>query len=274
MSRALLALLMVLVLLPSAIVGVSLVAPAVRAAPVPAGKGVTANITGPSVLATGSNHRYLIQATGGPAVLPNGTIVGNLTYYAAVSANDLTGVTITPTSAALLNNTPGQPLLEVGSVAQTITISVMVSSVLNQSNSSVNLTYTVQAVQPYVVAAEIVNAANVTVGGFPVLVDLDGTQIGNVSVPSIQPHAAYNLSYDYATLGLSVGYHTFTLSLVLAHGLLRFENGSSSYSETIYIPGPAPDYTLWYATGAVAFIGVLFIFGARLGARRRSAPKK
>jgi len=274
MSRPLLAILLVLVLLPSALIGFTLLAPPARAASVPAGTGVSGNITGPTVLSLGSNQRYLIRATGGPAVLPNGTLVGNLTYYAGISAPDASVVTITPASAALLNGTPGQPLLEVGTIAQTITINIMISSVLNQSNSSINFTYTVQAVQPYVITAVIVNPANVTVGNFPVLIDLDGTQVGNMTIPTIQPRADYNFSFDYATLGLSDGYHTFTLSLALAHGLVRFVNGSTSYSETFYIPAPAPDYTLWYVTGAVAFFGVLLILGARLGARRRTAPKK
>jgi len=274
MNRAALAILLVVVLLPTAFVGLSLTASGTRAATPSSSGGLTANITGPTILSVGSNHRYPIHATGGPAVLPNGTLVGNLTYYASVSAPDLTGVTITPASAALLNGTPGQPLLEVGSIAQTLTINVLLSSVYNKSNASVNLTYTVHVVQPYVVAAEIVNLANVTVGSFPVLVALDGVQVGNVTVPSILPHADYNLSYNYATLGLGSGYHTFTLSLELAHGLVHFANGSTSYSETIYIPEAATDYTLWYVTGAVAFVGVLFILAARLGARRRSAPKK
>ncbi len=274
MSRPLLALLMVLVLLPGALLGLAVTAPAARAATASVAGGLTANITGPTLLSVGSNHRYQIHATGGPAVSPNGTLIGNLTYYAGVSAPDLTGVTITPTSAALLNGTPGQPLLEVGSIAQTLTIDVMVSSVYNRTNASVNLTYIVQVVTPYVVAAEIVNPGNITVGSFPVLVELDGTQVGNVTVPAINPHADYNLSYNYATLGLGSGYHTFTLSLELAHGLVHFAGGTTSYSETVYVPGPTTDYTLWYVTGAVAFIGVLFIFGARLGARRRTAPKK
>jgi len=178
MNRAALAILLVVVLLPTAFVGLSLTASGTRAATPSSSGGLTANITGPTILSVGSNHRYPIHATGGPAVLPNGTLVGNLTYYASVSAPDLTGVTITPASAALLNGTPGQPLLEVGSIAQTLTINVLLSSVYNKSNASVNLTYTVHVVQPYVVAAEIVNLANVTVGSFPVLVALDGVQVG------------------------------------------------------------------------------------------------
>ncbi|HTS32844.1 MAG TPA: hypothetical protein VMI55_02760 [Thermoplasmata archaeon] len=232
------------------------------------------NITGPTVLATGANQRYLIQATGGPAVAPNGTIVGNLTYYASVTGPNPTGVMITPTSAALLAGTPGQPLLTPGSVPQTLTISVELVSVLNASNETLNLTYVVQVVQPYVVAAEIFNPSNLTASSFPVAIDLDGTQVGNVTIPSLLAHTGFNLSFSYATLSLSTGWHSFSISLYQAHGLLKFANGSTEYDQSFYIPGPAPDYTIWYITGVVAFLGVLFIFGARVGARRRGATKK
>ena len=144
----------------------------------------------------------------------------------------------------------------------------------NCTNASVNLTYARAGRHPVRCCCGDRQPGNITVGSFPVLVELDGTQVGNVTVPAINPHADYNLSYNYATLGLGSGYHTFTLSLELAHGLVHFAGGTTSYSETVYVPGPTTDYTLWYVTGAVAFIGVLFIFGARLGARRRTAPKK
>jgi hypothetical protein len=255
--------------------GVPLLTPGARAAVDPAASTrVTGNITGPTVLAVGANQRYLIHGWGGPAIAPNGTKVGNLTYYASVSAGNLTGVQITPSSAALLNDSPGQPLLETGSTAQVITISVEITSVFNRTNQSINFTYAVNVVTPYVVAATLVNDNAAEVQAVPVLVYLDGTQIGNVTIASIQPYADYNLSYDYATLGLSTGYHTFTLTLASGHGLVRFAGGTTSYSQTVYVPGPAANNTVWYVVGAVAFFGVLFIFGARLGARRRSPSKK
>jgi hypothetical protein len=273
MNRRLLAVLLVLVLLPAATVGLSFTAGGARAATAAASR-LTGNVTGPTVLAIGANARYPIHAIGGPAIAPNGTQVGNLTYYASVTAGNLSGVTITPPTAAILNGTPGNPLLEAGNTAQTLTILVEVSSVLNSTNESINLTYTVQVVQPYVLSTEIVNNNDAIVSAFPLIIYLDGVQVGNVTVPAIQPHGDYNLTWDYATLGLSQGYHTFTISLLSEHGLVQFVGGTSSFSETVYVPGPPPDYTLWYLTGGIAFLGVLLIFGARLGARRRTPSKK
>ncbi len=266
--------LLVLALLVGTGVGAASAAPASHGVTPDQTTPLKGNITGPSVLSTGSNQRYLIQATGGPAVAPNGTIVGNLTYYASVTGPSPTGVQITPQSAAIVAGAPGRPLLEAGTVPQALTISVELVSVLAKANSTLNFTYTVQVVQPYVVAAVIVNPTNVSAQPFPLIIDLDGTQVGNVTVPIILAHATYNLSFQYPTIGLASGWHTFSISLVQAHGLLEFANGSTTYSQSFYIPGPAPSYTVWYVLGIVTFIGVLFIFGARVGARRRGATKK
>lgn len=268
------ALLVVLLLLAGSGTGLVLTAPMAHAAQPATATTLHGNITGPSVLATGVNQRYLIQATGGPAVAPNGTIIGNLTYYASVSSASPTGVQITPESAAMLAGTPGRPLLTAGPTPQTLTITVELVSVLAKANATLNLTYVVQVVQPYVLTTEIVNPTSVTAAPFPVLIDLDGTRVGNVSVPSIIGHEAYNLSFSYATVGLSSGWHTFSISLSQTHGLLRFENGSGTYTQSFYVPGAPTSYTLWYVTGAVAFVGVLFIFGARVSARRRGPSKK
>ncbi len=275
--RLLLAATIALVVVLAPLLGSALAArPA--AAPLPlaadAAGSVRGNITGPSVLAIGASQRYLIQATGGPAVAANGSIVGNLTFYASVQAADLAGVQITPTSAAILAGAPGRPLLQAGSVPQTLTISVEIVSVYLTQNATVNFTYTVQVVQPYVVAAEIANPNNASVASFPVLVSLDGVSVGNATVPTMLPHTDYNLSFQYASTGLGSGWHTFTLYLGTSHGLVHFANGLSQYTVSFYVPAPPPSYTLWYVTGAVAFVGVLFIFGARLGARRRSPTRK
>jgi hypothetical protein len=280
--RAAFALVVVGLLLGASLAGVALLSPAAVGAGPAVSSGVhpdaasplRGNITGPTVVALNSNERYLIQATGGPAVAANGSIIGNLTYYASVTGPNPTGVMITPQSAAILAGTPGRPLLEAGSIPQTLTITVELASVLNASNETLNLTYTVTVVQPYVVAAELVNPNNATVESFPVIIDLDGAKVGNVSVPDIQAHSTYNLTFDYAADNLSSGWHTFTIYLTEGHGLVRFANGSTSYSESFYLPGPQPDYTIWYVLGVVAFLGVLFIFGARVGARRRGPSRK
>ncbi len=235
---------------------------------------VTGSVTGPSVLAFRANAHLSISGTGGPAFAANGTRVGNLTYYASIIAADTTGVSIVPAQSAIILNQSQSPLLTVGSVAETVTVAVMLSSVYHHENVSTNLTYSVTVVQPYVVAVTIVNPGNATVLAFPVAVDLDGSPIGSVAVPTLTPGGEYNLSYQYATLGLSTGDHTFSISLASEHGLVKFVGGATVYSETFYVTGPPPSYTLWYAAGGVAFVGVLFIFMTRVAARRRGTVRK
>ncbi len=245
--------------------------PGARAA---AASPVSGTVTGPDVAATGASVPISINATGGPGMPVNGSKAGNLTYYATVEGSDLSGVQITPAQSQIFPGVPHVANLTVGATPETLTISVEVSSVSGSLNASINLTKTVTVVVPYVVRAVLVNNGAVTVLSFPVTVSLDGVPVATVKVPSLSPGAEYNLSYSYATLGLSAGDHTFTLAIGGARGMVTFANGLSSYSETFYVAGPSPNYTLWYALGIVAFVGVLFIFATRVAARRRGAVRK
>ena len=240
----------------------------------PSSSAVTGSVTGPNVLAIGGSVDIAINGTGGPAFAANGTQVGNLTYYASVEGTSLTGVGVTPAQHAITNHTAETPLLTVGSVAETLTVLVLLSSVYGHQNVSTNLTYTVVVVQPYVVSATIVNPGPSAVLGFSVVINLDGNPVGKVSVPNLGPGKEYNLSFDYATLGLSAGEHTFSISLSNEHGLVTFAGGATSFSQSFYIEGASPNYTLWYVVGGVAFVGVLFIFMTRVAARRRGAIRK
>ena len=235
---------------------------------------VTGNVTGPTILSTGGNGTYRINATGGPAFASNGTKIGSLSYYASVGAANVTGITISPASANFTSAQAKSLNLSVSSVAEEVTITVMVSSVYHKQNQSINLTYGVHIVVPYVVSAKIVNGANTTVLSFPVVIDLDGSPVGTVTVPTLLPNRDYNLSFRYPTLGLSSGEHTFSISLTSEHGLVRFSNGLTTYSTSFYVTSAAPNDTLWYVAGVVAFFGVLFIFATRVAARRRGVGRR
>ena len=200
--------------------------PGVRAA---SSNPVTGSVKGPNVLATLGTAHLTINATGGPAFAANGTQVGNLTYYASIAGSDLTGVSLSPSTNAFVLGTPLSPLLTVGSTPEVLTITIELASVYQQQNETTNLTYTVTVVQPYVLAATIYNPGATTVLAFIVDIELDGTLVGNVSVPSITPHGEYNLSFQYPTLGLSSGTHTFTISLAYERGLVTFSGGATAY---------------------------------------------
>jgi hypothetical protein len=271
LGAVLLAGLLLLVLVPAAAAGTGVPPPsALRSA---SSGSVQGNVTGPSILAVDGTGHYTIRGSGGPAFALNGTQVGNLTYYASVSATNMSGLSIVPGSAALLS-TPSVTTLSVSGAAEPVTINVMISSVYRTMNQSINLTYTVNVVTPYVVAAVIVAGTSTTVLSFPVQVTLDDNPVGVVTVPTLTPGQVYNFSYKYITLGLPPGEHTFSLSLANEHGLVHFANGALVYSESFYVEGPAPNYSLWYLAGAVTFFGVLFIFVTRVGARRRGAARR
>jgi hypothetical protein len=248
--------------------------PPARADLVAATTPVTGNISGPTILATGGTGEYHLNGTGGPAYAANGTLVGNVSYYASVAAGNTSGVTVSPDTANFTANASRAMSLGVNSIAQTVTITVEISSVYQKLNASINLTYVVTVVVPYVVSAKIVNGASSTVLSFPVTIDLDSAPVGTVTVPTLTPGDAYNLSYSYPTTGLSPGEHTFTISLANEHGLVEFANGQTTYTASFYVEEPATNNTIWYVAGAVAFFGVLFIFATRVAARRRGALRK
>ncbi len=236
---------------------------------------VTGNISGPTLLALRATGAvYEIRGSGGPAYAANGSLVGNVTYHATVTGPNLTGVSFTPEEAALFNNSPDRGSLDVGNTSEVLTIVVEVSSAYKTENQSINVTWTVHVVQPYIVRATLVAGPNATVSPFTVLVDLDGVLVGNVSIPTLLPNESYQFSYSYATLGLSPGEHTFTLYLQDPHGLVVFAGGATIYSVTFNVPGASPNYTLWYVAGAVAFFGTTFIFVTRLAARRRGQGRR
>ncbi len=235
---------------------------------------VTGTFTGPSVLPLLGHSSYTLNGTGGPAFAPNGTRIGNLSYYVSVLGTNLTGVSVAPASGAIIPGYPAVPTLTVGAAPEVLTVQVEITSVYHTQNESFNLTYTVHVVQPYVVSAQIVATTSVTVLSFPLVIDLDGTPVGTVQVPTLTPGQSYNLSYQYATIGLGPGEHTFTISLATEHGMVAFAGGATEYSSTFYVTGPGTDYTLWYVAGAVAFFGVLFIFATRVAARRRGNVRK
>ncbi|HYA71014.1 MAG TPA: CARDB domain-containing protein [Thermoplasmata archaeon] len=272
MSRRWVSFLLVLLLVgPTFVVGLSVLAAPVRAA---ATLPVTGSITGPSVVSTNSTDVFHVSGYGGPAVSESGSLVGNLTYYATPVGPNLTEVRFTPGSEKFSGNQSIAANLVPGNATETISIDIMISSTYHGQNESINISYSVSIVQPYVITATIVNPTNVTVSAFAVYVTLDGTAVGQVNVSGLAAEGSTRIEYRYPTLGLSTGSHTFTLSLVQSHGLVTFANGQSVYSLTVYVTGPAPDYTLWYVVGIVAFFGAVFIFVSRVAARRRGAIRR
>jgi hypothetical protein len=239
---------------------------------------VTGNISGPAALAVNGSHIYYINATGGPGVSSSGQIVGTLEWNASVVAGNLTGVTVSPSTGTFTTGKAANTTLTVGNVTQPVRIVVRIDSILGSANVSTNLSYTVQVVHPYVLWATLVVSPSVgpplEVLPLTLAVDLDGTPVGKISVPLLRANESYNLTFYYASTGLSAGYHTFTISLPNQHLPVRFADGATVYSVTFYVTGPPPNYTVWYLVGVVAFFGTLFILATRVAARRRGTARR
>jgi hypothetical protein len=235
---------------------------------------LTGNITGPNAVATEGSAEYALRATGGPAVLPDGQQIGNLTWSAKVSGANATNVSVAPTSGTLKDGAPGKLELVVTNASQVVTIEVEYTSTYGNASATLNVTYPVAVVTPYKVEAKLVAGPYTDLLAFKVTVDLDGSPVGTVSVPSLTANESYTLTYDYATTGFSPGWHTFTLSVANEHGLVSFSGGVLEYSQSFYVPGPAPNYAIWYVTGTVAFFGALFILATRVAARRRGGSRR
>ena len=259
-----------LLIVTAMLLGGLAVPPAAATSPPPA-VNLTGSVHGPNVLGLSGAGSYYINATGGPAVLPNGTVAGAIRYYASLTGSNLTGVSFFPANATI---GPGglTAKLTVNNLSQSLVLHLLIASTYQTQNQSINLTYSVTVVRPYVLTATVV-AGPQTILSFAATVSLDGVAVGSVTIPTLTPHQTYALTFKYPTLGLSPGWHTFTISVTHAHGLVVFAGGALTYSQSFYIPPAPANYTIWYVAGIAAFFGAIFIFVARVGARRRNRRK-
>lgn len=233
---------------------------------------VKATLTGPSVLAVSATGSYVLKASGGPAQLLDGSFVGNYTYNASLIGANTTGGSVSPASGSLTNESTTLKVTAPNNTG-TYTLSVNVTSTFRGNSTSTSTGFTFTAVVPYVVSASLVNHNSYTIKGALVQVNLDGTQVAVVTLPSIQANGSYNFVYNYTTTGLSPGDHTFTLTLQGPYGLLQFSQGGNSISSSFYVTPPPVDYTLYYVTG-ISLVGLaIFISLLIVGGRKRKKSK-
>jgi hypothetical protein len=234
---------------------------------------VSGNVSGPTVVALSSNDSYFINGTGGPAFL-NGEQIGNITWYVTVTGTNTSVVTVLPTSGSITNHTPGIVTVEMGTLVQTITLTVEIASTNATTNDTTNLTQVVHIVQPYLLTLNLHVSSTAAIHEFNLTIDLDGVPVGRIHIPPLAAGTNDTAEFVYATLSLSPGTHTFTASLIAEHGLITFAGGATTMSVSFFVPGAPPSYTVWYVAGIVAFFGALFIIVTRVAARRRPVTKK
>ena len=228
---------------------------------------VTGTITGASIVGESLTTQYTVNGTGGPAEASNGTLVGNITFNATLSGNNISTASINPSTGVLID---GGVILRftAPSLPQIVTIRVELTSSYAGQNESANITSEVTIVAPYVLAGTIYSGAT-TVNAFNMTVTLDGVPVGQVSIPTLAADTSHAFSFDYVTAGLSPGWHTLAVSLANEHGFVTFIGGVQQYSLRFYIAGAPPDYSLDVGVGIAAFALAVFIWGSVVGARRR-----
>lgn len=233
---------------------------------------VNGQIHGPKVMGEGLSANFTVNASGG-LENPDGSPAGSYLYNATLSGANATSGLVSPPSGVLLNGSASL-VVKAPTVAQLLTLTVVVTSNGSGKSVSTPLSYSIEVVEPYVVNATLQVGAGPSVGPFVVTIFLDGTAVGGVRVPLLTANSTYPLVYDYVTLGLSPGWHTFSISLAQLHGQVTFTGGAQSFSQSFYVPGAPLDLTPWYVVGAVAFVGALFIWATLVGGRRRGRSKR
>jgi hypothetical protein len=250
-------------------VGVGLPAPAHASASYPP---ITGTITGPDVVGLNLQAQYQVNATGGPAYTLQGFPVGNVTFNATLSGNNITGASIQPPTGVLVNGEVGLRFVA-PNVTEEVTLRVELTSTYKGTSASANLTRTISIVAPYVLSGVLI-AGPTTVTGFNMTVTVDGTSVGRVVVPTISANGSYRFTYDYVPQSLAPGWHTIAVSVAPEHGLVSFAGGVMQLATTFYVSGPAPDVLLDASVGIAAIAAAVFIWGSVVGARRRGRPSR
>lgn len=270
-SKILPLLLLALVLVGSTVGGLAMV-PSARAAP--SFGTLSGTISGPAYIGETQNASYTVNVSGGPAVAANGTQVGVYSYNAYVSGTNTTGVSFAPTAGSIPNGTVKLEL-RTSNISQLLTLYVLVtSSFTGQPNATQNLSYSVNVVVPYRIAATIVAGSGASVSPFVLTVTLDGTPVGTIAVGALTAGAHTPVAFSYVNPNLAAGWHTFAISLAQEHGLVAFAGGGESVTMTFYVAGPPANNTIWIVTGLAVFVGVVFIWTTRVAASRRGRAKK
>jgi hypothetical protein len=233
---------------------------------------VTGGITGPTNVGQGLKAKYVVNATGGPAIEANGTQNGTFSFHAYFLADNTTGALFAPPSGVLVNGTVTLDFTA-PNITESATLSVLVTSANGATNASTNFTLSISIVQPMRLSGVLVVSGAAGVAPFDLTVTLDGAPVGSVAVPSLAAGATYPIDFAFVAPPLASGWHTLAVALGSEHGLVSFAGGAESISQSFYVTAPTPSYTIYFLAGFAAFLGVIVIWTSRVGARRRGRTR-
>ncbi len=232
---------------------------------------LTARLTGPPAIAVKGKGNFYMVAFNGTAVDASG-LVGNYTFTTQLLGPNTTGAFVQPPSGAFATD---NQTFTVGSISSPGTYTLAVSLVSHgpSGNETANFTRTFQVVTPYLLTATVYNPSNRTVTGASVEVLLDGKVLGSAGLTSLAPLTHATFTYNYTTLGLSPGEHTFTLVIQSVPGLLVFSGGAHTESISFYVQAAPANYTLDWEVGILLTVLAIFI-SLLIVAPRRTRNRK
>lgn len=192
-----------------------------------------ANLEGDRLVATEGVTTYTLTIIGGPAEVG----YGNYTYKAQVIGDDVSDAEIDYPSNESAESGVFTFNLTAPATAQTFTVQVNCTSYNDDVKYYSNITYTITAVEPISISANIKNNGDVSATDVPLTLQLyrDGSWVTLYSTTfDIAAGKTYAFSYDWVVKDLDSGEYRFRLVLDQNSTIVTFEGGASVYEKTVY----------------------------------------
>jgi hypothetical protein len=225
-------------------------------------------ITGSNIIALNSTSSYQIAVSGGPAI--DG---GTYQYYAYLQGNNVSSTNVFPSNGTSLT---GKFYINVTAPAQIENIELIVTANSTLGNVTMHgkQTMILRVIHPMSISGTIYNNGIITLNNINIKFYLDNTYIGNITISKIGPKQNYTFTYNYTIQSLSAGYHTIKMQIVNGYNLVLFSNNLNYNTVTFYVPGPVPNYTIWYEATGIVLVGVVILILLIYFTSKRNKPKK
>ncbi|MEM3851471.1 MAG: CARDB domain-containing protein [Methanomassiliicoccales archaeon] len=217
---------------------------------------VSATLSGPTLVASGSTHTYVLRVSGGPSL----TGKANYSFSAVLHAKNTTGLSITPTSGS---SALGVFYINItaGGAAEIVTATFNITSGSGSSVVNASKSFLITVVHAIVITVPVINEGQVGVTYANLSLYINGRYI---ETETVNLSAGQKTSVTFQWVAYSYPTGTITATVVInSTGNLLFENGQVSTSFPIYIkgaPSNAVDDYLIAAIIVAAVVLVLFVF--------------
>ncbi len=189
---------------------------------------ISATFSGSVLVANSSTHMYVLNVSGGPSS------AGNYSYNAFLSARNITGLSITPTSGT---NARGVFYLNLtaGPAAEVVTVTFNLTAGSGSSQTVATRQFLVTVVNPVAITVPVTNQGSSGVQNANVSLYIDNRYIQSKNV-SLSAGQSTTLTFDWIAYNYPPGNNVATVK-ISSNGQLFFSNGEIQTSFTIYIPG-------------------------------------